>query len=68
MDNGNSNEAGSSLGREVSSEKCLGVEKSKDLKKKKKKKGGRGRHIKLNVLLMESLNYSPLVAEKTKND
>ena len=61
MDNGNSNEAGSSLGREVSSEKCLGVEKSKDLKKKKR----RGRHIKLNVLLTESLNYSPLVAEKT---
>ena len=39
MDNGNSNEAGSSLGRDVSSEKCLGVEKSKDLKKKK---GGGG--------------------------
>ena len=30
VDNGNISEAGSSLGREVTSEKCLGVEKSKD--------------------------------------
>ena len=30
VDNGNISEAGSSLGRDVSSEKCLGVEKSKD--------------------------------------
>ena len=34
MDNRNINEAGSSLGREVSSEKCLEVEKSKDFFKK----------------------------------
>ena len=56
VDNGNISEAGSSLGREVTSEKCLGVEKSKDFFKNR----GWGGHIKLNVLLTASLNYSPL--------